>query len=264
MVKVKILKKLLFAFCFAVVVIPAFSAKYNSIPSLENPVTDKANIIGEKNEAQLNEYLKAVSNQTGVQVAVLTVPNLGGEAIESFSMRVCEAWRLGKKGEDNGVLLTVALDEHKIRIEVGYGLEGVLTDMKCGQIIRNEIAPHFQNESYSSGIKNGVLAIVNLATDGAKIEGEAAENLRTSGGLSSVIIPLIIWFAFFAFIVLNGTGTLPFLLCMMTGRPYHRRPHIHVSGGFGGSSFGDSFGDSGGGFSGGGGSFGGGGASGGW
>ena len=111
-------------------------AKENSIPKMEGAVTDTANILTATTKEKMSSYLNNVNEKTGIQVALLTVKSLNGEEIESFSMRVAENWKLGQKEKDNGVLMLLALNEHKVRIEVGYGLEGVLTDAYCGLIIR--------------------------------------------------------------------------------------------------------------------------------
>ena len=113
------------------------------IPRLTKPVMDTAEILGEETESFLDEQILALERDTKSQVAVLTVPTLEDESIESFSGRVFKEWKLGQKDLDNGVLLTVAVNDHKLRIEPGYGLEGSLTDTKCGIIIRNFITPYF-------------------------------------------------------------------------------------------------------------------------
>lgn len=246
-----------------------------AVPALTAPVVDSANIIEDSVENQLDSYLKAVNDQTGVQIAVLTVQSLGGESIESYSMRAAEAYRLGQKDKDNGALLTVAVDDHKLRIEVGYGLEGMLTDTKCGLIIRNKITPFFKDGDYSSGIASGVKEMTAVATDNAVIAGADApqtEEAETSDA-SSLIVPLIFFLIFFG-IVSSSQGFGPFglffLFSLFTGRPFHRHiyhsssSHLDGFGGSGHSSGGGFGGFGGGGFGGGGGGFGGGGASGGW
>ena len=110
-----------------------------SVPSLTSPIVDNANLISDGVEQNINNQLEELSNSTGIQLAVLTIPTLEGEVLESYSMKVAETWKLGSAEKDTGVLLLIALEERSIRIEVGYGLEGVLTDTKCGLIIRNII-----------------------------------------------------------------------------------------------------------------------------
>lgn len=123
-----------------------------SVPSMNGPVNDKAGILRSSEETELAAFLNSVNNQTSVQIAVLTIPSLEGESLEDYSIRVVDSWKLGQKDTDNGVLLLVALEDRKIRIEVGYGLEGKLTDAKSGLIIRNIIAPSFQSGRYGQGI----------------------------------------------------------------------------------------------------------------
>ncbi|MBQ7158437.1 MAG: TPM domain-containing protein [Treponema sp.] len=245
-----------------------FAAK---IPALTSPVMDTAGVVDAKTEAELNKYLMAVSEQTGVQVAVLTVPNLGGESIEEYSMAVAEKWQLGQKKEDNGVLLTVAMAEHALRIEVGYGLEGLLTDTKCGLIIRNGITPQFKDGDYTQGIVNGVLQIVRVATNGAEIATDLQTDEDEGSDLADGFV--VAWFIFIVLMMITtraGLGPLGLYwwLSLLTGTPFVRRypKTTHHSGSFHGSFGGGSFhsGFGGGGFHGGGGGFGGGGASGKW
>ena len=240
-----------------------------AIPELSSPVMDVANVVAAKTESALNNYLMAVSRQTGVQVAVLTVPRLKGESIEEFSMRVAEKWQLGQSREDNGVLLTVAMEEHSLRIEVGYGLEGVLTDTKCGLIIRNSITPQFKDGDYSQGIVNGVLQIVRVATGGVEI----STDLRLDEDESDVAVGdvfAVLWFIFIVIMMITsraGFGPLGLFwwLSLLTGTPFTRRYPRGGGSFFGGSSHSGGFGGGfGGGFHGGGGGFGGGGASGKW
>ena len=95
-----------------------------SVPSMNGPVNDKAGILRSSEETELAAFLNSVNNQTSVQIAVLTIPSLEGESLEDYSIRVVDSWKLGQKDTDNGVLLLIALEDRKIRIEVGYGLEG--------------------------------------------------------------------------------------------------------------------------------------------
>lgn len=241
-----------------------------AVPAMANPVVDEAGVIDDSTESDLNSYLTAVNDQTGVQVAVLTVQSLDSEDIESFSMRTAEAWRLGQKGKDNGALLVVAVTDRKLRIEAGYGLEGSLTDTKCGLIIRNTITPYFKSGDYSSGIAAGVKQIVSAATDNAVIAGTEAPQTQEadSSDIASTVAVFIFFIIFFGIITSAG-GAGPFglllWLSLLTGRPFHRHYYNNTPrGGFGGfGSSGGGFGG-GGGFHGGGGGFGGGGASGGW
>jgi uncharacterized protein len=114
------------------------------VPTLSGRIVDLARILPAEVAADLVHELEAHEAKTGNQVAVLTLPSLEGEPLEEFSHRVATTWKLGQKGTDNGALLLVAMKERRIRIEVGYGLEGALTDARSAQIIRNHIVPRFR------------------------------------------------------------------------------------------------------------------------
>jgi uncharacterized protein len=240
-------------------VFPAFTL---DIPALTNRVMDEAGILSGSEKSDLTDYLESLDNTTGIQIAVLTIPSLENEDLEGYSVRVAQAWRLGKKDKDNGALLLVAMNEHKVRIEVGYGLEDKLTDAKCGLIIRNVITPEFRSGNYGEGILKGVKNMGGIASDNTAL---VTKSVATGGSepndndtLAALFFGLI--FLFVWLMVIPGmTGRrhwwLPWLLFPMFGsssRSWHN--HHNDFTGFGG----------GGGFSGGGGSFGGGGASGGW
>jgi uncharacterized protein len=121
--------------------------------------------------AAISAKLKAHEDSHGNQVAVLTIPTLEGDSVEPYAVRVFEAWKLGKKGKDNGVLLLVVPKERKLRIEVGYGLEGSLTDATSSRIIRNVIAPPFKANNFDQGIQDGVAALIG------QLEGQGADAL---------------------------------------------------------------------------------------
>lgn len=144
------------------------------VPYLAGRVNDNAGLLTPETVAALDALLKAHEDSTTNQVAVLTVTSLEGEPLEQYSLRVAQAWKLGRRGTDNGVLLLVAKDEREVRIEVGNGLEGSLPDILCGRIIRNEIVPRFRRNDYDGGIRSGVEGIL------AAIGGEyRAEDIRT-------------------------------------------------------------------------------------
>lgn len=228
----------------------------NSIPKLTGRVVDNANVINGKTQDEIEEYLHSVEIQTGIQIAVLTVKSIP-TTIEEYALEVFEEWKLGQAKKDNGVLLLISVDDRKLRIEVGYGLEGTLTDTKSGIIIRTVIAPYFKNGDYSKGIFEGVKTIALYASGDEqtvkKIDGEE----QSSNEENIPPIPIIMFLMFIGFIIFmnithGGRG----------GPRGPRGPIIFPGGGFGGHS-GGGFGG-GGGFSGGGGRSGGGGASGGW
>ena len=227
------------------------------VPKLKARVNDNANIINSSDEQKLEALLRNVETKTSSQVALLTISSLQGENLEDYSMRVAQSWKLGQKEFDNGVLLLVALKEKKIRIEVGYGLESIITDAKSGYIIRNYIVPGFKSGNYTGGITNGLLAISGLVTNEFEITDEELAKYnqqQKTGKRKQIPFGLIIFLFMFIFGGLGrrrgGLFTALFLGSMLGGGRSSR----------GGSGFGGGFG----GFSGGGGGFGGGGASGGW
>ena len=137
--------------------LPALAA---DVPFLTGRIVDEANILSAGVEQNLSQMSEKHEQATGNQVVVLTLPSLEGESIEGFATRVFDAWKLGQKGKDNGVLVIVAPNDRKMRIEVGYGLEGTLTDAGASRIIREAMTPQFKSGNYEAGIQNGVTAIV--------------------------------------------------------------------------------------------------------
>jgi uncharacterized protein len=265
------------------------------VPPLTGRVVDLAHVLPPNTVESLTARLKAHEETTSNQVTVLVLPSLEEEPLESFSHRVATTWKLGQKGTDNGALLMVAMKERKIRIEVGYGLEGALTDARSAQIIRNEIVPRFRAGDVPGGVAAGVDAILKT------IEGTYQASEKTAPGLDSdvmgqvvvaVIVGLVVglglmsvnrllgpvvgagisvWFAPWLVPALVTGGVTLLLLTLIgaagvggRGRGRHGGDdwiwYSSRSGGWGGGSLGSG----GGGFSGGGGGFGGGGASGNW
>lgn len=235
------------------------------VPALTGRVVDKANIISNHDENEITEYLARLEYNTGIQIAVLTVKSLQGESLEDYSMKVCEKWKLGQAGKDNGALLLVALNERKVRIEVGYGLEETLTDTKCGLIIRNVIIPEFREGDYSDGIRKGVKNMAGIAGNNAEMVSKRVSNPESSNDAAgSVLFGFMFVFGWFILFSCLASGRqnhfLPWIIFSSAFRSAHRG-----SGSYHSSSFHSSSGFGGGGsFHGGGGGFGGGGASGGW
>ena len=126
------------------------------VPFLSGRVNDYAHLLDASSASSLDAKLKDYETRTGSQFAVLTIPSLEGAPLEEFSLKVARTWKLGRAGKDDGVLLLVARDDHKLRIEVGYGLEGVLPDALCGRIIRDTIVPRFRGGDYAGGVTAGV------------------------------------------------------------------------------------------------------------
>ncbi|HMG94228.1 MAG TPA: TPM domain-containing protein [Chryseolinea sp.] len=156
-------------------------------------VHDEANIISAQSEAMLESMLKSERDSTSNQIAVLTMRSLQGEPIEDYSLRVAEAWKLGKAEKDNGVLLLIAIDDRELRIEAGYGLEGVLTDALSSRINRNEIAPHFRQGDYDGGVQAGVTAIIQ-AIKGEYKNDDPPQRRKSSrrSPLTTLVILIII------------------------------------------------------------------------
>ncbi len=230
------------------------SAQDVAVPEIHRRITDLTGTLLESEQRQLESVLERFEQETSNQIAVLMIPSLGGESLEDFSLRVAEKNQFGRKGRSNGVLLFMAKEDRKLRIEVGYGLEGALPDAVSGQIIRHEIAPHFRQGDYAGGISAGITAIME-ATKG-EYQGDGGRSDRNKFNPVALIIALLA-FMFF--------GRMIFGRRHYIGRRGYNSswPWFGGFGGGGGGGFGGG-GGGGGGFSGGGGSFGGGGASGSW
>lgn len=218
------------------------------VPPLEARVMDQAGLLDAERRKALEAELAAHERQTGHQLAVLTIKSLEGEPIEDYSMRVVEAWKLGHAKEDNGLLLLVAIADRKVRIEVGYGLEGEVPDALAGRIIRNVITPSFRSGDFAGGIERAMRALMQ-ASAGKKVD--LPERGATSAPKTSALWPLLMFVLMFLVLPLLARrgGLGGFIMLGGLGGGFGRG-----HGGFGG----------GGGFSGGGGGFGGGGASGNW
>jgi uncharacterized protein len=159
MMKVKYLVVFLALFCCT---LPLSALE---VPPLTAPVTDLAGLLTAAQVDQLNDLLRDYEAETSNQFALLIVPSLEGEVLESYSIEVASAWALGQADKDNGLLLLAALAERRLRIEVGYGLEGVLTDAFCGRVIDHTIVPYFKKEQYFEGITAGLLDLIRQTGD---------------------------------------------------------------------------------------------------
>ena len=247
----------------------AVPASAQEFPKLTGRVVDQAGLLSPEQEAALTQKLAALETASTRQLVVATVPDLQGYPIEDYGYRLGRTWAIGQKDADNGAILLVAPNERKVRVEVGYGLEPILTDALSHQIITRQILPAFKRNDYPGGINAGADAIIaqlqappELAEQRA-MEAAAAQQEESDGGGS--IMPLIFWGMVLVFVI------LPMLRGGRRGRRYRKGGGPIViwgpgmgGGGSGGSSWGGGGGGGFGGFGGGGGSFGGGGASGGW
>jgi len=143
------------------------------VPYLTGRVNDHAGMLSEGERERIEGKLAALEVDTGAQVAVLTVESLEGEAIEGYALRVAEAWQLGKRGRDDGVLLLVARQDRELRLEVGYGLEATLPDAVCRRIIDNIIVPRFRQGAFGAGIEEGVDAVAGSISGRDVVPAEA-------------------------------------------------------------------------------------------
>ena len=253
------------------------AAPFQDPPFLSAYVMDQAGILSPTAEAALNGRLEAFAAETGSQVVVLTVPDLGGVTIEEFSIRRAEEWQLGRSDQDDGVLFVVAPAERRMRIEVGYGLEGALTDAASRRILDNLVGPRFREGDFDGGVERGVDAILGV------IRGEVPPpELAPTGSVPDHVglRPFLNLLLFMLFVIVMMAvmsrvtggrrrragwssrygwrpGGGPVVIRLPRDDGGRRR---RSGGGWGGGLGGGGFG----GFSGGGGGFGGGGASGSW
>ena len=292
------MKRYLYILILSLLLLPSYGYAID-VPKLKGYVNDYADMISPAAETRLEEELNSFEKSDSTQIVILTIPSLEGEVVEDFSIRVAEAWKIGQQNKDNGVILIVSKQDRKMRIEVGRGLEGRLTDLMAGRIIDLVIKPRFKRGDFDGGFIAGISALI----DASRGEFQAEKNhlprgqedqspfftflifgaifLLVVGSISPILggiagaiaLPAIVQFTLvplglYTLIILaiigSGAGLLmPFLFSSRgySSRGYNRGGYIPGGGGFGGGGFG---GGSGGGFSGGGGGFGGGGASGSW
>ncbi len=218
-------------------------------------VSDFAGIISAQDEARMTAVIAELKQKTTAEIAVVTMPDIGGQSEELYANRLFAAWGIGTKGKDNGILLFLTLKERRFRMETGYGLEGILPDGKLGQIADERIMPFLREGQYGKGLLSGTLAIagviaadagVQLSTEGALPVPPAARPTSRGFRLPSLLILLII------FVIFGGRmGLLPLLL--LGGLPRGRAGFGGGGFGGGGGGFGGGFGGFGGGMSGGGG-----------
>jgi uncharacterized protein len=237
-------------------------------------VTDRAGLLGGTEADLLNRKLQDFEQSSGAQFIVYTFPSIEGESIEDFTIRCVERWKVGQKKYDNGLVLFVFAKERKVRVETGYGLEGTITDAFSSRVIREQIAPHFQQNDYAGGLNAAADALIARIRGGEQPvpplqqsqpqSQRAPQQLKRGFGAPELFILLIVFF-FFVMPLLSrrrrrgGCGGCIFPFFFPGGGI------TFGGGGVGGGGFGGGgFGGGGGGFSGGGGGFGGGGATGGW
>ncbi len=252
---------------------PAVFAQ-QTLPVPRDHVDDRAGVLDAAARRRIDGYLTELESKTGAQVILLTVRTTGGEDTFSFTLRHAEAWKLGKKGKDDGALILIAVDDRKYDIQVGYGLEGVLPDAWIGRMAREYFVPHFRAGDFATGLTQGTIAIVNKIADdaGVTIGGIPDYRVRADAGRGRGRSSNWIFWLIFLIVILSTIGGgrrrrrrrhrgnwigpwLVFEALSAAGRSSRRGGWGSGGfGGFGGGSFGG----------GGGGSFGGGGARGGW
>lgn len=269
------------------------------LPTLNSPVVDQANLLTENQKQEISQRILALHEQGKAQIGVVIVPTIGQEDIFDFAMRIAEKWQLGSAKQDNGLLMAIAVNDHRIQILTGYGLEGVIPDIVASRIIRNQITPYFKQAQYAQGIDAGLVEIERILNMDPEVAQQAAQELKErqekalheqqakektfstalfiliAGIIGSFIVgkPLSASTAAVAGTVaglVNGAGLVTSLLIgggifflLITAIAQTIFQLFLASAGRGGGGRGGGFGG-GGGYSGGGGGFGGGGASGSW
>ena len=229
-----------------------------TFPTITGRVVDGANILSPPTRVSLDSKLEQLESKTSRQLVIVTVPSLQGYEIEDYGYQLGRAWGIGQKGRDTGVMLIVAPTERRVRVEVGYGLEGVLTDAQSSVILQTQVLPKFQKGDFEGGVVSGTEVLIgqlSLPNEQAKSQTPSVADTQTPTGAS---VPIVVFVFLGLWVVLGVFGTV-------TGKQGHRMDMWMLplflllnSGGRGRGGRGS------GGFSGGGGSFGGGGASGRW
>jgi uncharacterized protein len=190
-----------------------FKVHAATYPAYQGYVTDQAKTLTTEEVEKLEKKLTEYDHQTTNQIAVFLVKTTGPETIEQYSINVAEQWKIGQKGQDNGILMLFAMDDHKMRIEVGRGLEGSLTDVQSKHIIDNTISPEFKNKNYYAGIDKGIDQImIAVSPDSpiASVAAKAASDSAVAGAVVLIIIILvviIILIAMSPYTPLGGEGT---------------------------------------------------------
>ena len=226
------------------------------VPFFSSPLVDQVNLLSSEESSRVRGLLGVVNRSDKIQMAILIADSLQGFEIESYSIAVVEKWKLGKKDKDNGLLLVLAPKERKIRIEVGYGLEGVITDAKSRQFIDNQMLPYFKANRFGDGLLVGIESIAKELKLSLTVPVERRLQPRDKRRTLPTYLFMLLFFFLFISSFFGGRRG---------GRFGGGRRYMGYGGGGIGGGFGGGRGFGGGGFGGGGGGgFGGGGASGGW
>src|SRR6202034_4421585 len=176
-----------------------------AFPALTGRVVDQAGILSAATRADLDGKLAALEQKSGIQLVVATVPTLGGQEIEPYANDLFRQWKLGEAKKNNGVLFLVAPKEHKVRIEVGYGLEGTLTDAASKIIILNAVAPRFKAGDFDGGVARGVDDIITvLTTDSSEWQKKPDLRAVDDSSMLDVIVPLLIFIVIMFIVFRSG------------------------------------------------------------
>lgn len=254
------------AACLALLAFAAVSAALDIPPAPTQWFTDRAGVVGTAEAEALNQKLAQFEQTSGAQFIIYVFPGLEGESIEDFTIRAVEKWKVGQKKYDNGLVLFVFIQDKKVRVETGYGLEGSVTDAFSSRVIREVMAPHFRSGNYAAGLDAAADAFIKKISTGEEPVAPMQRRGREGGDdLSPFTVLIILFVIFFVLAPMFSRGRrgggcngciFPFIF-PGGGMTFGGGHGGGFSGGFGG---GGGFG----GFSGGGGGFGGGGATGGW
>ena len=242
---------------FLTLACPIVNHAIDTFPKPQGLINDFANVISPQYEQKLTQVTGELLRKTDVPVVVVTMPDIGGEDYNEYANRLYAAWGIGKKGEDRGVLIFVTLKERKMRIETGYGIEGLIPDGLAGEIRDQYIIPYLKRNQFGEGLLNGILAIASIIAKDADVSltGQAPVKRlpKRRSGLSALVTVFLLLLIFFSVGRRRG-GLWPLLLLLFMGRGFGYGGG-YGRGGFGGSfgSFGGGFGGFGGGLSGGGG-----------
>lgn len=189
-------------------------------PLLSGRIVDHADLLSPATEQYLDALLAAHEDSTTNQIAVLTIPSLGGEPIEFFSVRVAQAWALGRADRDNGVLILIARDDRALRIEVGHGLEGVLTDLYAGCIIDYVMVPRFREGDFDAGVRQGVEAVVGVLS-GSYLPPEHAYEDWSRQGLTALAVACCLFIGLILFLAARAVVPITVVILFFTGTFVH-------------------------------------------
>ena len=186
-----LLASLIFSITFTIGV--SFSYAYTSPGKPQGFVSDYANIFSTQGKITLEQKLFSLNGSTTIQIAVVTITSLDDETIESYAVKLFKEWGIGQKDKNNGVLFLTAINDRKVRIEVGYGLEGVLTDAQSNGIIQNIVLPEFRNSNYEGGIIKGTDAIISVVQSEADYSSQSQTQDDNKGFSVYTYFFIIIW-----------------------------------------------------------------------